>query len=67
MSDRWEPPQRVRRAERLRNGVVVVAEYALSGHLIGKTYYYTSDERRLTRILQRHESARSQETSARRP
>jgi hypothetical protein len=49
-NDRWERPQQARRAKRLSNGTVVVAEYDASGAVVRETYY-TGDEAWITKIV----------------
>jgi hypothetical protein len=50
-NDRWERPQHLRRAKRLSNGTVVVAEYESSGAIVRETYYYSGDDALLAKIV----------------
>jgi hypothetical protein len=51
-SDRGDRPQHLRRAQRLSNGTIVVAEYDSSGRLVRKTYYDTSDKALFGKIIE---------------
>jgi hypothetical protein len=44
-------PQHKRRGERLSNGAVVVTEYDASGQLLRSTYYYSTNEGLLAKII----------------
>ena len=52
MNDRRGRPRLLRQGKRLSNGTVVVAEYDASGQLVQKTYYYTTDEALVTKIVE---------------
>jgi len=42
----------VRQGKKLSNGTVVVTEYDASGQLLRSTFYYSTDERLLARIVE---------------
>jgi hypothetical protein len=52
MGDDRERPRRMRRARRMSNGTVVVAEYDATGEIVRETYY-TGDEAWVTKIVER--------------
>ncbi len=52
MNDRRGRPRHLRQGKRLSNGTVVVTEYDASGQLVRNTYYYTTDEALVTKIVE---------------
>lgn len=50
-SDLWGLARHKRRGERLSNRAVVVTEYDASGQLLRSTYYYSTDEGLLAKII----------------
>jgi YD repeat-containing protein len=52
MNERRGRPRHQRQGKRLKNGTIVVAEYDAAGQLIRETYYYSTDDRLLTRIVE---------------
>ena len=48
-----ERPLSVRQTEILDDGTLVTTEYNPPGHVVRKTYYWSSDAEQLTRILAR--------------
>jgi hypothetical protein len=53
MSNRSERLPSGRQAKRLSNGVVVVAEYEAAGRVVRETYYHSSDQEFLTKVVER--------------
>ena len=62
MNDTQQRPWDVRQAKKLNNSTGVVTEYDASG-CMRETYYYTSDEAWLEKILERNVGGGSQEAS----
>jgi YD repeat-containing protein len=52
MNHRRERPRHLRQGKRLKNGTIVVAEYDAAGQLLRETFYYSTDDRLLTRIVE---------------
>lgn len=50
-SDLWGLSRHKRRGETLSNRAVVVTEYDASGQLLRSTYYYSTDEGLLAKII----------------
>jgi hypothetical protein len=49
---RRERPRHLRRGKRLGNGTVVVTEFDASGQLVRSTYYYSTDDGLLTKLVE---------------
>jgi hypothetical protein len=62
MNHTREQPGDLRQSRKLNNSTGVVAEYDASG-CVRETYYYTSDEAWLEKILERNASGGSREAS----
>ncbi len=52
INERRERPRHLRQGKRLKNGTIVVAEYDAAGYLVRETYYYSSNDQLLTRIVE---------------
>ena len=57
-------PRHRRRGERLNNGTVVVTEYDASGQLVRSTYFYSTDEGLLEKIIEGGSDERPSPTAA---
>jgi hypothetical protein len=51
-NERRGRPRHLRQGKKLSNETVVVTEYDASGQLLRSTFYYSTDERLLARIVE---------------
>lgn len=64
-NERRGRPRHLRQGKKLSNGTVVVTEYDASGQLLRSTFYYSTDERLLARIVESgSDHGRSPQTAA---